>query len=321
VNESSATIGRIAGFFAILAGGLVAVGAFPAWVTLHSGEIPSPHNAFDIISGLRDASICFALAAVLFVVGFAMTARPVLVARGLCAVAGISAAIWAGLLFFLLVPQLHDWIAPTARSTSVSIDLGLWLIAGSGALGILAALTAAAAHGRPMLVPAHRPDTRPSRTALSGVIEQVPTLRVKRAKAESPTWSGIEKEDAALLLKAAEDAGLRDEVIIRLLVLNGLRASEITHLRIADVGEECGRRTLQVRRRGGRITIEALSSGTRHALERLLAERGDSAPEAPLFVGRGGRPLSWHALARVTRRLGRVVSISTGRTGTELNPS
>jgi len=34
---------------------------------------------------------------------------------------------------------------------------------------------------------------------------------------------GLSKEDGALLLEAAEDAGPRDEALIRLLLFNGLR--------------------------------------------------------------------------------------------------
>lgn len=141
-------IGRIAGFFAILSGALVAVAAFPTWVTMKSGGGASSYNAFNIIGDYRDAIVTFALAAVLLVAGFALTARPLWIARGLGVLAGLGAAIWAGLLYFSLAPQAHALIAPTGPAPSTSIELGLWIMAGGGLLGVLAAMTAATARSR-----------------------------------------------------------------------------------------------------------------------------------------------------------------------------
>lgn len=141
-------IGRLAGFFSILAGALVAVGAFPTWVTLSSAGGSASYNAFNIIGGYRDAIVSFVLAAVLLVVGFALTARPFFVARGLGALAGMAAAIWAGLLFFSLAPQAQSLIAPAGPFPATSIELGMWITAAGGLLGLLAAMTAATARSR-----------------------------------------------------------------------------------------------------------------------------------------------------------------------------
>ena len=154
----------------------------------------------------------------------------------------------------------------------------------------------------------------------AGLIEKVPTLRVNRPRGARPVKSGIGKEDAALLLEAAEDSGPRDELVLRLLLLNGLRASEVIQLRLADIGDERGHRTLHVRRKGGRITVEALSPGTRHALDRLLEQRSGVPSDAPLLVGEEGAPLSRHGVGRITRRLGRIVGIGTAPNEPELNP-
>lgn len=141
-------IGRLAGFFSILAGALVAAGAFPAWVTLNSNGSSSSFTGLTIIGDHRDAIVSFALAAILLLAGFVLSVRPVLAARGLGALAGIGAAIWAGLLFFSLAPQAHALIAPTGASSSTGIEIGLWITAGGGLLGLLTALTASAARGR-----------------------------------------------------------------------------------------------------------------------------------------------------------------------------
>lgn len=141
-------IGRLAGFFSILAGALVAAGAFPTWVTLNSNGASTSYTGLTIIGDHRDAIVSFGLAAILLLAGFVLSVRPVLIARGIGALAGIGAAIWAGLLFFSLAPQAHALIAPTGASSSTGIEIGLWITAGGGLLGLLTALTASAARGR-----------------------------------------------------------------------------------------------------------------------------------------------------------------------------
>ena len=141
-------IGRISGFFSILAGALMAAGAFPNWVTLNANGASTSYTGLTIVGDHRDAIVSFALAAVLLVAGFALSVRPVLIARGLGALAGIGAAIWAGLLFFSLAPQAHALIAPAGASASTTIEIGLWITAGGGLLGVLTALTASTARRR-----------------------------------------------------------------------------------------------------------------------------------------------------------------------------
>lgn len=159
-------VGRLAGFFSILAGALVAAGAFPAWVTLNSGGTSSSYTGLTIIGDHRDAIVSFALAAILLLTGFVLSVRPVLAARGLGALAGIGAAIWAGLLFFSLAPQAHELVAPTSASSSTAIEIGLWITAGGGLLGLLTALTATAARSRRALQPAAAAAEAPKRSAV-----------------------------------------------------------------------------------------------------------------------------------------------------------
>lgn len=166
-------IGRLAGFFSILAGALVAAGAFPTWVTLNSDGTSSSFTGLTIIGDHRDAIVSFALAAVLLLAGFVLSVRPVLVARGLGALAGFGAATWAGLLFFSLAPQAHALIAPTGAATSTSIEIGLWITAGGGLLGLLTALSATAARPR-RLVAAPAPAAEAEAPKRSAVMGQAP---------------------------------------------------------------------------------------------------------------------------------------------------
>ena len=163
----------------------------------------------------------------------------------------------------------------------------------------------------------------------AGVIERVPTLRVKRPRVSEPTKTGLSREDASLLLDAAEDAGPREEALVRLLLLNGLRASEAAALTVGDIGRERGHRTATVHRKGSITTVEAVSARTSEALDDLLTERrvAGATDGDHLFVTRiertvdektvveFGGPLSRHGVARITQRLGRAIG-----TAVPLNP-
>ncbi|MGH7747021.1 MAG: tyrosine-type recombinase/integrase [Candidatus Dormibacteria bacterium] len=155
----------------------------------------------------------------------------------------------------------------------------------------------------------------------AGVIERVPTLRVKRPAVQEPAKAGLSREDAASLLEAAGEAGPRDEALVRLLLLNGLRVSEAIGLRCGDLGHERGHRTVGVHRKGDKRTVEALSPATAYAIDRLLEVRGEIGDEDWLFVTADGERLSRHAAARVTMRLGRAIGCDEALNPHELRHS
>jgi integrase len=155
-------------------------------------------------------------------------------------------------------------------------------------------------------------------------IKQIGLFDVDRTTIEIWTLGleGKPKAPRTIRSRVAEDSGPRDEAMVRLLLLNGLRASEVASLRIGDVGEERGHRTITVRRKGGRISIEAVSPATRDAIDRLIAERPDANDDDWLLLTTlrrkddAGeevtviRQMTRHSVDRVTRRLGRKVEIS-----------
>lgn len=180
-------VGRIAGFFSILAGALVAVGAFPTWVTINAAGTTSSYNALNIVGDYRDAIVSFVLAAVLLLAGFVLSVRPVLAARALGALGGIASAIWAGLLFFSLAPQAHSLIAPTGPSATTSIELGLWITAGGGLLGLLTALTAATARSRRVVVQPVPATRAPATAGPSAAAAEAPAAPPARPLAPAPS--------------------------------------------------------------------------------------------------------------------------------------
>jgi len=103
--------------------------------------------------------------------------------------------------------------------------------------------------------------------------------------------------------------GLRDRAIIMILLDTGLRASELTGLRIGDVDSKTGKVTVrhgsegQAKGRKGRFVY--LGKAARRTLWRYLASREDGEdPDAPLFVGRFGYPMGRDALRQLINALG-----------------
>ena len=145
-------IGRVAGFFLVLAGAFMAAGTLPNWVTLHVDGAVRTYSAFTIVPNDRDAIVSLSLAAAMVLFGLVLTMVPLLLARGLGALAGLGAAVWAGLLYFSLLPQVHSLIAPAAAAPSTSIGEGLLITAAGGFFGLLAATLCAMARPRSVLV-------------------------------------------------------------------------------------------------------------------------------------------------------------------------
>jgi integrase/recombinase XerD len=135
------------------------------------------------------------------------------------------------------------------------------------------------------------------------LIGQVPTLRVKRPRVDEDQRLGIDLGQARRLLAVAAESGSRDESLMCLLLLNGLRASEVSGLTVGDVDQTRGHRVLTVLRKGAKLRRAALAPRTARALDAHLAERGTQRDDAPLLSTFDGGQLSRHGVARATQRL------------------
>ncbi|KWX01335.1 Integrase family protein [Carbonactinospora thermoautotrophica] len=135
-----------------------------------------------------------------------------------------------------------------------------------------------------------------------GVLARNPAARVRRPKVGDNVQStGLSKEEAVILLDAAEAHSPRTAVVVQLLLLLGLRVSELCRARVEDLGYERGHRVLTVTRKGGRRQRMVIPPRAIDALERYLAGR-DSGP---LVATATGRPMDRHAVWRLLRRLAR----------------
>ena len=140
-----------------------------------------------------------------------------------------------------------------------------------------------------------------------GYISRNPAANVRRPRVseDSPTL-GLDLGEARRFLGAAEAAGLRDHALVCLLLLNGLRVSEVCSAQTEDVATERGHRVLRVKRKGGGRDLVPLAPRTMAAVDGHL----DGRCEGPLLLANDAGPLNRFQAIRVVRRLCRAAQIT-----------
>ena len=139
----------------------------------------------------------------------------------------------------------------------------------------------------------------------AGLIDASPVVRVKRPKvSDHSTTVGLNENELITLLDAADADGPRSAALITLLALNGLRIGEALSRDVEHLTYDFGHRVLELTRKGGKRSTEALAPATARALEAYLADRA----AGPIFLTRaGGRltePSAWRLVRRLARRAG-----------------
>jgi len=140
-----------------------------------------------------------------------------------------------------------------------------------------------------------------------GYVDRNPAAHVRRPRVsdDSPTL-GLDLVEARRFLQAAETAGLRDHALVCLLLLNGLRVSEVCTALVSDLSSERGHRVLKVQRKGGRRDLVPLAPRALAAVEAHLEERTDGL----LVLANDGGPLNRFQATRAIRRLTRAADIT-----------
>lgn len=141
-----------------------------------------------------------------------------------------------------------------------------------------------------------------------GYLDRSPFASTRRPRVPSTSpREGLTREEAAAFLAVA-DADPRDAVVAGLLLLLGLRASEVGALDLDDLDRDRGHRVATVTGKGGRRDRVPLAPYLSDALDRYLAVRGDAS--GPLLTNANGDRLDRHAVARVVTRLARAAGIT-----------
>lgn len=98
---------------------------------------------------------------------------------------------------------------------------------------------------------------------------------------------------------------LRDQAMVALMAYAGLREAEVVGLRVMDVVLSERKGSVLVRLgKGEKRRAIPLGKEARRALEMWLRELGSENPDARLFVGKGGVPLTVRGVQKVVAQLG-----------------
>jgi len=129
-----------------------------------------------------------------------------------------------------------------------------------------------------------------------------PVANVRRPKVGTDTVStGLDRDELAALIRAAEADSPRSLVLVLLLGLNGLRISEALGADVEHLTTERGHRVLKITRKGGTTATVPLAPRTADAVDAYM----DKRTEGPLFVTRTGerwhRSEAWRTLRRLAR--------------------
>jgi len=138
----------------------------------------------------------------------------------------------------------------------------------------------------------------PEHAALIGRVLAIPAKRGNRAIVSFPDTA-----EADALLAAPDRSrrlGRRDHALLVLALQTGLRASEITTLRISDIHLGTGP-FVHCTGKGRKERATPLTKTTVTVMKNYLAERG-GRPDEPVFAGPGGRSLSRDAIRRLVER-------------------
>ena len=138
----------------------------------------------------------------------------------------------------------------------------------------------------------------PEHAALISRVLAIPAKRGNRA-----IVSFLDTAEADALLAAPDRSrrlGRRDHALLVLALQTGLRASEITTLRISDIHLGTGP-FVHCTGKGRKERATPLTKTTVKVMKNYLAERGGH-PDDPVFAGPGGRPLSRDAIRRLVER-------------------
>jgi site-specific recombinase XerD len=140
---------------------------------------------------------------------------------------------------------------------------------------------------------------------LEDLIFRNPASLVKRAPVSNISQAtGLTFEESEQLLRGAEEYSLRCAAVVHILLLTGMRVSELVNADIEDLGEERGHRVLRIVRKGGRRQTVVIPPSAWAALETYLDGRTNGA----LIVTSTGRRITrqgiWDMVKRVCRRAG-----------------
>lgn len=137
-----------------------------------------------------------------------------------------------------------------------------------------------------------------------GQVTADPTAGVRAPRAGRKLPNVLDPDQAKVLVEVPDDGplGLRDRAMLELFYSSGLRVAELCALRWQQLALEAG--LVTVLGKGRRERIVPVGSHARRALQAWRSASG-GADDAPVFPGRGGRPITPRAVQARMALLGR----------------
>ena len=137
-----------------------------------------------------------------------------------------------------------------------------------------------------------------------GILPSNPMKRIPKPRLNNDNVEPLTEAEINRLLRSASKSRnpLRDSAIMSVLLDSGLRASELSDLRLADV--RLSERTALVRcGKGGKTRTVAFGRSSAQALWQYLRQEEHRDAEDYLFTTGTGRPFTKDTLAKLMRRL------------------
>lgn len=119
--------------------------------------------------------------------------------------------------------------------------------------------------------------------------------------------SEVELDKMLAYAKVRETA--RTFALLTLMVNTGARVSSVTRTTAGSIGRDRGHATIDLPVKGGTTKRFVLPPLAVDALDRYLAERGDVAPDAPLFATKTGKPIDQPYVFRLVRRIAKAAGV------------
>lgn len=139
---------------------------------------------------------------------------------------------------------------------------------------------------------------------IQGQIEQNPFKLLPAPKREKLLPKFLTLDESERLLDTAADKGRfhrRNKAIFELIYSSGLRRSEVTGLKIADVDFFNG--VVKVLGKGNKERYVPVTDEALQAIKDYLAVRANPKPQEALFLNKNGTPLTGDGLAYVFKHL------------------
>jgi integrase/recombinase XerD len=134
----------------------------------------------------------------------------------------------------------------------------------------------------------------------TGQLDTTPIAAVRRpSRDETPRQTRLTRHELADWLNAAETAGGAVYAMACLLLLNGLRVSEVCGIDIDDLAEERWHHTVTIHGKGDKDATIPLAPRTRAAVEQAVDERDDG----PLLRNRWGNRMTRNNVAAAVATL------------------